>query len=752
MCGIGAIYGVNIQNGEFSIKRSLEVVKHRGHSLNEITVLDKCVLGANRLEIVDRPKAVQPQTNEDQTAFVVFNGEIFNYKTLRKELLEKGHEFRTESDTEVLVHLWEEYGEDMVEKLDSEMFAFFIYDKKKESFFAARDPYGVKPLYYAIDSYGNYHFASEIKQLVQFREIDEVRHFPPGHYMQNGALKQYHSIPKPEEKTADNVYDAILNLRKLFDQAVKKRVDTDLPVGVFFSGGLDSTSILATARRYHKDITALTVGHQHAPDVLIAMKYCKENGIKLIHLAPPTEEELAELIPKIIYITESFEPNMVRQSVVSYFIAKLAGENGFRVILCGEGPDEIFAGYPEFKLCKNTEDISEKIYDFIVSLPRTQFQRVDRTSMFYTLEVRVPFFDTALADYAIRIPSGMKVRDDGHRKITKWILREAMKDRLPDYIVEREKVVLSEGAGYKGNQLIGGLFYDIVKNRISDKEFEELKNKYPGWDITNKEVAYYFKFYAKYLFTKAKFNQNRPSVNAIDTIEDEKAERIAEKILDSIHTKEYMAESPFREEEAKKCIMSAVKNNKPIRMTGYWGVEKNEIDSSETNAFDDLKKVEHEIKKHHSKCEVLLILTDLHGMANGIEEKIIKSYYLQIEKLAERYAFKTIRLSDIWKENKWSLNDVESELEEKPKIWWQHLAIKKELSDSSKKHYRGKNKEFGAKLYALISKYDAEFIGEKFKDSVFFTYNSPKWQEILPDLPTFYLHAVGKNRRIKPWY
>ena len=752
MCGISAIYGKNIKNKEFSVKRSLQAVEHRGYSLYEIRVLDTCVLGCDRLEIVDRPRAIQPQTNEDETAFVIFNGEIFNYKVLRKELLEKGHKFKTASDTEVLVHLWEEYKEDMIDKLDSEMFAFFIYDKKKNSFFAARDPYGVKPFYYSIDKFGNYHFASEIKQLVQFKEIDEVKFFPQGHYMLNGKLKQYHKIPKSSEKIKDETHEIILNLRKFFDEAIKKRIDTDLPVGVFFGGGVDSAAVLATAKKYHKDITAFTVGHPHSPDMLVAQRYCRENKIKLVTFDPPSEKELSELIPKIIHITESFEPNMIRQSVISYFISKLARENGFRIILCGEGPDEIFAGYPEFEQCKSYKEISQQIYDFIINLPRTQFQRVDRTSMFYTLEVRVPFFDTALADYSIKIPSELKVKDVDGKKITKWILREAMKDRLPDYIVNREKVVLSEGAGYKGNQLIGGLFYDIVKNKISDKEFEELKKEYAEWNITNKEVAYYFKIYKKYLYTKAKFNQERPAVNAIDSIREEKAERIAEQILDSIHIKKYMAEKPYKEEQIKKLIVEKIKNKEPVNIVGYWGVEKEKSGQAEISAFNNLKEIKNEIKKYYEKCEIVLILTDIHGKANEIKDATIKNYYNQIKKLSKKHGFKTILLSKIWKENHYTLEDVKNELEEKPKIWWQHFSLKKELLASAKKHHYGKNKELGAKLYALISKYDADFVAEKFRDSIFFTYNSSDWQNILPDIPTFYLWSIEKGKHIKPWH
>ncbi len=752
MCGIGAIYGKKIKEKEFSIKRSLQLIEHRGYSLYETKVLDNCVLGCNRLEIVDRPKAIQPQTNEDESVFVVLNGEIFNYKELRAKLSEKGHKFKTNSDTEVLVHLWEEYGENMLKELDSEMFTFFIYDKNKDTFFVARDPYGIKPLYYAIDKFENYHFASEIKQLSQFKEIDEVFFFPQGHYMINRKLKKYHNLPKPSEKLKKPLQEIITNLRNLFDEAVKKRVDTDLPIGVFFSGGIDSTAILKTAIKYHNDVTAIVVGHHHAPDVLIAKKYCEENKIKLIHFNPPTEKELFKLIPEIVNITESFEPNMIRQSAVSYYISKIARDKGFKIILCGEGPDEVFAGYPEFKNCKSELEISKKINDFISNLPRTQFQRVDRTSMHFTLEVRVPFFDTKLVDYSIKIPSKYKIKTIEKEKVTKWILREAMKDRLPDYIVNRQKVVLSEGAGFKGNQLIGGLFFDLVKGNISNEEFRKIKKDYPDWNINNKEVAYYFKIYAKNLFVKAKFNKDRPLVNAIDSIKDEKSEFLTEKILDSIHTNKLFKDSPYKEDELKTNILDSVKNNTIIQIVGYWGIEKEQPDRAEIIVLDSLKQIEEKIKEHHKKVEIILILTDIHGSLNLIDNKTIKNYFSKIKVLAKNYEFKTLFLSDLWKKNKWDLSMVESELKEKPKIWWQHFPIKKQLLESAKKHHKGRDIEIGAKKYALTSKYDSEFVEKEFSKSIFFTYNSKSWQKTLPNIPTIYLYGVGKNKSLKPWH
>lgn len=516
MCGIGAIYGSNIKKN--SIKKSLSKIEHRGYSNYEIKNLDKCSLGCNRLQIVDRHNAVQPISNEDETVFVVLNGEIFNFKELTKELIKKGHKFSTNSDTETLVHLWEEYGENMVYKIDSEIFAFFIYDKKKSCFFAARDPYGVKPLYFSFDKKGNYHFASEIKQLAQFKEIEEINHFPPGHYMINGNLKQYHKIPGLKKKLKTSKKEIIPRLRELFDKAIKERVDTDLPVGVFFSGGIDSGAVLATALKYHSNVTAITIGQPDSPDMAITKKYCKEKNIKLITFEPPKEEDLIDLIPEIVKITESFEPNMIRVSAIYYYLAKLARDHKFKIILCGEGPDEVFAGYPEFETLDNSKEISKKILDFVKDLPRTQFQMVDRVCMNFTLEVRVPFFDTEFVDYSLRIPSELKVKNAKGKKVVKWILREAMKDRLPEYIFNRPKVVLHEGAGYGGNKPTGGMFYDAVAKLVTDKKFSEIKRKYGDWGIKNKEEAYYFKLFKKNHYDKAKFNKQRVVVNKINSL------------------------------------------------------------------------------------------------------------------------------------------------------------------------------------------------------------------------------------------
>jgi asparagine synthase (glutamine-hydrolysing) len=509
VCGIGAVHGKGLADGERFIRKSLETITYRGFSLFEIAIFPNCALGANRLEIVDAPKARQPQTNEDGTISVVFNGEIFNFKELRSELIGRGHEFKSESDTEVLAHLYEEYGAEMVRRLDSEMFAFVLYDKKLDALFAARDPYGVKPLYYATDTSGNRHFASEIKQLAQFPEISRILEFPQGHYMQDGMLVEYHTIPKPGDVTKEDADDIILNLRALFDAAVKKRVDTDLPVGVLFSGGLDSAAVLATARKYNKNVTAITIGHKESSDRLAAERYCDEFGVNLIAEDAQTDEQLAPRIPEFIRTAESYEPRIIVHTASYGGIADVARRHGFRIVLCGEGADELLGGYDAFEQMKDEEALSRMFYSFVANIPRTQFQRLDRSTMLHTVEARAPFFDTRFADYAMRIPPMMKVkRGNGFRSV-KWIFREAMSDRLPGYIVDREKVPLHRGAGLRAYQDRKGFLYGALKGRMTPREVSSLRAAHPGWEIRDDVEAYAFRIFTELGYTKADFNKER---------------------------------------------------------------------------------------------------------------------------------------------------------------------------------------------------------------------------------------------------
>ncbi|MEK7136686.1 MAG: asparagine synthase-related protein [Patescibacteria group bacterium] len=519
MCGIATIIGK--QASKERLQNMLQTIKHRGDKehFDESRLMERCAIGMNRLAIVDREHAKQPMTTPDGRYFIVFNGEIYNYRELRSELGAQGCSFATDSDTEVLVQGYAIWRDTLLQKIRG-MFAFIIYDSLSGDFFAARDPFGVKPLYYSTGSDGTYFFASEIKALVSLQSGNEIKCFPPATYMWNGRQESYWHIPQETWNTPSEE-ELVSELRTLFDEAIRRRVQTDLPVAVYLSGGIDSTSVLATARRFHPHVTAIIAGNEESPDRPIATQYCKEYSIPYILRELPSEEELARRVPEIIRITESFEPNMIRQSSVMYEIAKTAAEHGFKVTLCGEGSDELFAGYPEFATMQNAS-IEENIRTYVGDLHRTQLQRIDRISMAFTTEVREPFLDLDFASYALRIPARWKIRELNGKTLTKYIFRKAMEDRLPHSIAYRDKVVLSEGAGFRGNQPIGGLFYDIMSQKVSDATFAKYKEAYAEWNLKTKEEAHYFQHYSRYGYLQAECNKRRIVTNRISSLVSER--------------------------------------------------------------------------------------------------------------------------------------------------------------------------------------------------------------------------------------
>jgi len=746
MCGIAAIIGKTKQDKK-ELEAMLLPIIHRGEKkyFNESADLNTCVLGMNRLAIVDREKAKQPMKSSDGRFFIVFNGEIYNYKDLQKELVEKGHKFSTDSDTEVLVNGYAEWGEKLLEKI-SGMFAFFIYDKKENNFFVARDPIGVKPLYWAKDEKANYYFASEIKSLSVLKQVKIINLFPPAHFMIGGKLKKYFVLPTKINRDITES-EAIEKIRELFDNSIKIRVQTDLPVAVYLSGGIDSTAVLATAMKYHPDITAVIVGSEDSTDRKTAVKYCEENKIKYFVKTPPSEEELAESIKEIIRITESFEPNMIRQSAVSYHIAKTAAENGFKIILCGEGADEIFAGYPEFTKLNSSEEIEKKIIEFLSDLHRTQLQRVDRTSMAFTTEVREPFLDKDLLKFVLQLPAELKIKRDGEKIITKYILRQAMGDRLPEYIFNRDKVVLSEGAGYKGNQKVGGLFYDIASQKISDKELSEFKQKYSDWNLETKEEVFYFKFYLEFGYLKASFNQQRAMVNKTDTQQEDT--KLAGEILDSFNTWKFKREQPNTPEKVMESILKNIRAKTPINFVMYWGKgEKDIVGNEEIEAIKYLDEMLNQIKVMYLPgVKTTFIFTDTHAELNGYSKNKIQKYYDSVEKLAKRYDIESLYLSQLAKYNEENLFIQIENAKINPELF-------ATLKDSSEKHCKKlKDHALGAKLYFLQNQIEKKEIEKKFAGSIFLTYNGSNLNEILPtELPIFYMYSMRKGTSIKPWF
>ena len=495
MCGIIAIFGNNEPKKRAHL--ALEKITHRGSNFFELEYFKNGALGANRLPIVDRENGRQPKSNEDKTIFAVLNGEIFNYKELKKQLIEKGHNFSTDSDTEVLVHLYEEFGSKMVNLLDSEMFAFVIYDKRKNSVFAVRDPLGVKPLYYAKDKTGQIYFASELKQLAFFEDIKEIKNIPPGSFYLNGRIKKYFTLRSGEELKRED--EIIRLLEKQIVQAIRKRVDTDLPIGVLLSGGVDSSLIMEIATRLHPDVTAIILGYPGSPDHDTALKLCKERKYKY-HLVRP-EVDYDKELDSLIYHLETYEPVVIRQSFSLDICAREAQRLGLRILLVGDGSDELFGGYNEFSgLPSNL--INRGCLMLTESLDQGHFLRLDRMSMKHTVEIRSPFFDKQVVDTALMIDGKLKVKKENHQITTKYIIRKLALNFLPDHIAWRYKVPFSNGAGMNVGNNFKAQDGDVAKSAINKLETEIPEKLLKKFSVNTKEGKYYFSKFDEYGFTK----------------------------------------------------------------------------------------------------------------------------------------------------------------------------------------------------------------------------------------------------------
>lgn len=450
MCGIAAVIEprATTERKDATLAREHEIlamlahIRHRGDPdcFGESWADAGVALGTNRLAIVDREHARQPQTDADDQVRVVFNGELYGYLELRRQLEERGRKFRTNSDTEVLVHAYLEWGAEFVDRLDG-MYAFVLYDRRTGSFLAARDHVGIKPLYHAVRD-GVHYFASEQKCLLG--HAVRIETVAPGTYLRDGAVVQYFSLDEDRHVPCSDA-EAVATYRRLFDDAVRKQVQTDLPVAVMFSAGIDSAAVLHVARRHHPAVTAITVGFEGAADVRTARRYCAEFGVDHI-VVELDRAALIESLPDVVYGSEFFETIDVVDACFSNFGYRQAKAYGFKVALCGEGSDEVLAGYDLFR---THEDPVELMRYRVGNLHRTDLQRVDRASMMNSIETRVPFMDRPLLEFAYALPMDLKLRGG----VEKWVLREAFRGDLPQYITDRPKMRMPDGSGLKNTLL-----------------------------------------------------------------------------------------------------------------------------------------------------------------------------------------------------------------------------------------------------------------------------------------------------------
>jgi len=435
MCGIAGGFG---KPDPEKINMMLDMMVRRGPDDRGVYTTQTIVMGHNRLTIIDLNTGTQPLFNEDGTISLIFNGEIYNYKKLRAWLIQKGHKFKTKTDSEVLIHLYEELGPDMVKELDG-MFAFALYNENE--LLLARDPLGIKPLYYGRDAEGTLYFASEIKGLLQI--TDDVKEFPNAHfYTHAGGFQRYFRIDDGRQIEADRE-KLIEELDEKLSQAVRKRLMADVPLGVFLSGGLDSSLIAAIARKYVKgELHSFAVGIKGSEDLYYSRMVAEHLGTTH-HVFEYTRQDVIKALPQVIYYLESFDPALVRSAIPTYFVSRLAS-NYVKVVLSGEGADELFAGY-EYLKRQEVKDINEELLRITRALHNTNLQRVDRMTMANSIEGRVPFLDVKMVNFAFSIDEKLKLSPV--KRIEKWILRKVAEKYLPEQVVWRKKEKFAHGTG-----------------------------------------------------------------------------------------------------------------------------------------------------------------------------------------------------------------------------------------------------------------------------------------------------------------
>jgi asparagine synthase (glutamine-hydrolysing) len=468
-----------------TIEQMLAVTTHRGEdSTQQMVWPGRCGLGINRLSIVDLHRGEQPLHNEDQSVFVVCNGEIYNHESIAGELRGR-HRLRTSSDVEIISHLYEDHGEDCVNFLDG-MFAFVLFDARRNTFVAARDPLGIKPFYYAREDQCWY-FGSEAKALIDAGvEPQAVRSLPPGYRLTpRRGPEQYYYLA-----THRSVPDSAL-LRALLDHAVSKRLmaDCEVEVGTMLSGGLDSSIVTALASRHHPDLQCVTVGMEGSPDVDAARKVARHLGVQH-HVRTFSIDEMRQRLPEAIWHVESYNPSMVTGALVTLLGAELAKERGIKVVLCGEGADEILAGYLAVRDLPFPE-LHEAQWTLVNNLHKTELQRLDRMSMAVSLEARVPFLDRDVVEYALNLPPDVKIREHNGRRTEKWLLRQAFSDALPHEIVWREKMPFDQGSG-------GRVVIQHVEDEVSDSDLAEAQERWPRANIASKEMLYYYRIWREH--------------------------------------------------------------------------------------------------------------------------------------------------------------------------------------------------------------------------------------------------------------
>ena len=505
-------------------------IRHRGPDWSGVYTGPNAILSHERLSIVDPLSGKQPLVSDDQKIILAANGEIYNHKEIRAQF-NGSYNFRTGSDCEVIIPLYKKFRDSagvdgqpdfstMIESL-SGIFAFALYDSERDVYLVARDQIGVIPLYQGWDKAGRYYVASELKALEG--GCQTIEEFPNGCYLFSKDAKPVRWYKRDWEsfdsvKGAARASDAlgqvinpavIEKVRDGLEAAVKAQLMSDVPYGVLLSGGLDSSIIAAVTQKYSKKriesdskegawwprLHSFAIGLEGSPDLIAAQKAADYIGT-VHHEVHFTIQEALDALPDVIYHIETYDITTVRASTPMYLLARVIKSMGIKMVLSGEGSDELFGGYLYFHKAPNAQEFHEELVRKMGKLHLYDCLRANKSLMAWGVEGRVPFLDKDFIDVAMRLNPSDKMNiklPDGKQRIEKWILRKAFEDMLPAEIVWRQKEQFSDGVGYNWIDTLK----KMTEEKISDAEFERRENRFPVNPPKTKEEYYYREIYSR---------------------------------------------------------------------------------------------------------------------------------------------------------------------------------------------------------------------------------------------------------------
>ncbi|PRD57190.1 asparagine synthase B [Sphingobacterium gobiense] len=522
MCGIVGAFELKPFSSEKLRPQVLEMskrIRHRGPDWSGIFTSEKAILAHERLAIVDPKSGSQPLFSPDKSVVLAVNGEIYNHQQLRNTL--PNYEFTTQSDSEVILALYLAKGPSFIEDLNG-IFGFALYDSRDNSWLVARDHMGIIPLYYGKDEQGQLFVASELKSLEGF--CVEIAQFPPGHYLSskegNEPKKWYIRDWESYDVVKNNETD-IAKLRQALEDAVQRQLMSDVPYGVLLSGGLDSSVIAAVTKKFaskrietegkeeawYPQLHSFAVGLKGAPDLVAAKKAADHIGT-IHHEINFTIQEGLDAIRDVIYHLETYDVTTIRASTPMYLLSRVIKSMGIKMVLSGEGSDELFGGYLYFHKAPNAQEFHEETVRKLNKLYLYDCLRANKSLAAWGVEGRVPFLDKEFMDVAMTLNPADKMIKDG--RMEKWVVRKAFEDYLPESIAWRQKEQFSDGVGYSWIDTLK----ELAESKVSDVEFEIAAARFPVNPPKNKEEFLYRSIFESHFPSEAAA-KTVPSVKSV---------------------------------------------------------------------------------------------------------------------------------------------------------------------------------------------------------------------------------------------